>query len=733
MNTHVPTENHWVLMQAKELLDWATQTFPRSTLANGHLYRALSYHIQCSSQALPALKNDYNCLVFETLKLRAENKKLNDKVSTLDRECETLQDEVEDGKKIIANHVLTIDSYMENNSHLKEELRKVRERQNLAPSHDDHIASVSRLEEELYNARERLSTATATKEDITKELEGAREREAITSMFNIAINGQRKDHEDARYTLEHEKGALETGLKHTMAREDAANCKLDVTMRDLDIKIAEVGRLITSNADLSRRLCEQEQARLEADTSRKAAEDHCRALQDYLSGATTLMEDLKTKAKEVGQARSQAELEASTLQKQLDDEVKTTTELTVLVEQEKGESKARLEEEQTKLRESQVQQDLLTKELADFDATVQRLNSELEVALAQVSALEAEKANMSADLNRSKSCELTLHKALAEEAEAKALLDTSCHRLSQQVVVLAEKSDARGEGLASLREQVQQLRSALKDSYARTTTFEKDNTELVEALDSAREEHEEALTTALERHSEEMDLLKTDHSKLTRELELELLKMKTKAVRSLTADMGTNTLPSPPNSNSLHPNLDKAKPDTTNESTEDATALISNIHQKSSKNQQQTDSAPIRKPSDAKAPLEKANESTSTALRPEEIVHKPSTSPTVTGNPAVSKAALKLPPHDRRLAKAVPKTKRTLNANRCVIQTSAPSSKPEPIAVVVHAHAPDPTPLNKKHARAADCDEQEEPKMSKRARRRKRHRESLGAPATVPE
>jgi hypothetical protein len=642
MNTHVPTENHWVLMQAKELLDWATQTFPRSTNANEHLYRALSYHIQCSSQALPALKNDYNCLVFETLKLRAENKKLNDKVSTLHRECETLQDEVEDGKKIIANHVLTIDSYMENNSHLKEELRKVRERQNFAPSHDDHIASVSRLEEELYNARERLSTETATKEDITKELEGAREREAITSMFNIAINGQRKDHEDARYTLEHEKGALETGLKHTMAREDAAKCKLDVTMRDLDIRIAEVGRLITSNTDLSRRLCEQEQARLEADTSRKAAEDHCRALQDDLSGATTFMEDLKTKAEEVGQARSQAELEVSTLQKQLDDEVKTTTELTVLVEQEKGESKARLEEEQTKLRESQVQQGLSTKELADSDATVQRLNSELEVALAQVSALEAEKANMSA-------------------------------------------------------------------------------------------EHEEALTTALERHSEEMDLLKADHSKLTRELELGLLKMKSKAVRSLTADMGTNTLPSPPNSNSLDPNLDKAMPDKVNELTDDATALISNLHQQSFKDHQQSNPADdIRKPSDADAPPEKAKESTSTAPRPEEILHKPPPSPTVTENPAVSKILI-LPPHDRRPAKAVPKTKRTLNANRCVIQTSAPSSKPEPIAVVVHAHAPDPTPLSKKHARAADCDEQEEPKMSKRARRRKRHRESLGVAAGVPE
>jgi chromosome segregation ATPase len=733
MDTHVPTENHWVLMQAKELLDWATQTFPRSTNANEHLYRALSYHIQCSSQALPALKNDYNCLVFETLKLRAENKKLNDKVSTLDRECETLQDEVEDGKKIIANHVLTIDNYMENNSHLKEELRKVRERHNFAPSHDDHIASVSRLEEALYNARQRLSTATATKEDIAKELEGAREREAITSMFNIAINGQRKDHEDARYTLEHEKGALETGLKHTMAREDAAKCKLDVTMRDLDIKIAEVGRLITSNADLSRRLCEQEQARLETDTSRKAAEDHCRALQDDLSGATTLMKDLKTKAEEVGRARSQAELEVSTLQKQLDDEVKTTTELTVLVEQEKGESKARLEEEQTKLRKSQVQQHLLTQELADSDATVQRLNSELEVALAQVSALEAEKANMSTDLNRSKSCEQTLHKALAEEAEAKALLDTDCHRLSQQVVVLAEKSDARGEGLASLREQVQQLRSALKDSYARTTTFEKDNKELVGALDSAREEHEEALTTALERHSEETDLLKTDHSKLTRELELELLKMKTKAVRSLTADMRTNTLPSPPNSDSLDPNLDKAMPDKVNELTDDATALISNLHQQSFKDHQQSNPADdIRKPSDADAPPEKAKESTSTAPRPEEILHKPPPSPTVAENPAVSKTLI-LPPHDRRLTKAVPKTKRTSNANRCVIQTSAPSSKPEPIAVVVHAHAPDPIPLNKKHARAADCDEQEEPKMSKRARRRKRHRESLGVPAGVPE
>jgi chromosome segregation ATPase len=567
MNTQVPADIHWALMQARRLLDWATQTFPGSQNANEHLYRALSYHIHCSSQAFPLLQNDHNRLVYDNLKLQAGNQKLNDKISALDRECETLQGEVEDGNKTIASHLRTVNDCMANNSHLKEELRKVRDRQKLAPSHDELV----RLEKELYNVREHLSTVKDSNEDITNELEGAREREAITNKLNNLIDGQTKDREIAQKTLEGEKGALELGLKHTKAREDAANCKLEAAKRDLDITIAEVDCLTTSNEDLSRRLCEQERAQTEAGISLKAAEDRCRTLQDELSGCTASLEDLEAQAEESDQARSRAELEVSSLQKRLDDEAKTTTELAFSMEQEKSESKVKLEEEQTKLTESQAQQDRLTAELADSDATVQRLESELKTALVEVTAFEQEKAELSPELDRLKACEQHLRKELAEHDVATKLLHTESERLLQKIDVLKVEADTRDEETTSLRRKIQQLESALESSHTQTATSEKEKMELREELDSAREELETALKVPLERHSEEIARSEADRPKLTREPEIPL-KTQPKAARPRTANTGTNKIPPPSNSNSPGPNLDKAKSDKAKESADDTTA-----------------------------------------------------------------------------------------------------------------------------------------------------------------
>jgi chromosome segregation ATPase len=582
MNAHVPADIHWVLTQARGLIDWATHTFPGSTNANEHLHRALSYHIHCSTQAFPALQKDHNGLVYDNLKLQAENQKLNDKISTLDRECETLQDEVDDGKKMVAQHLCAVNHCMATNSHLQEDLRKVRDRQQLAPSHDDLVASVSRLEEELYNVRERLKITADTKKtvidingELKKELEEAQRREAVTSELNNATDAWRKEHEAARYTLEGEKGALELGLKHTAAREEAAECKLGGAKRDLDIKIAEVDRLTTSNEDLSRRLCKQERAQLKADTSREAAEDRCHTLQDELSGATSSLEDVKVKAEEADQARSRAELEVSTLQKRLDDEVKTTTELASSMEQEKSESKARLEEEQTKSNESQARQDRLTTELADSDATVKRLESELKTTLVQVTSFEEEKADLSAELDRLNSCEQHLQKELDEHDAATKLLHIESERLVQKIDVLRKEANTGDEEIASLRGKIQQLESTLESSHTQVTASEKEKTELTKELDGAREEHEAAFAAALARYSEEMAMSETHHSKLTQELELELLEMKTRAIRPPTVDVGTNTLPPSSNSDLLGPNLDKAESDKAKASADDTTANAS--------------------------------------------------------------------------------------------------------------------------------------------------------------
>ena len=565
MNTQVPADIHWALMQARRLLDWATQTFPGSQNANEHLYRALSYHIHCSSQAFPLLQNDHNRLVYDNLKLQAGNQKLNDKISALDRECETLQGEVDDGKKTLANHLRTVNDCMANNSHLKEELRKVIDRQKLAPSHDDLV----RLEQELYNVREHLSAVKDSNEDITNELEGAREREAITNKLNNLIDGQTKDREIAQKTLEGEKGALEIGLKHTKAREDAANCKLEAAKRDLDITIAEVDCLATSNEDLSRRLCEQERAQIEAGIGLKAAEDRCRTPQDELSGATASLEDLKAQVEESDQARSWAVLEVSSLQKRLDDEVKTTTELASSMDQEKSESKAKLEEEQPKLTESQAQQDRLTSELADSNTTVQRLESELKAALVQVTAFEREKAELSPELALLKACEQHLRNELAEHDVATKLLHTESERLLKNIDVLKVEADTRDEEMTSLRRKIQQLESALESSHTQTATSEKEKIELREERDSAREELETALKVPLEHHSEETTRSEADRPKLTREFPL---KTQPKAARPRTADTGTNKTPPPSNSDSPGPNLDKAKSDKAKEPANDTTA-----------------------------------------------------------------------------------------------------------------------------------------------------------------
>ena len=530
MATQISMDIHRVASETRNLMTWASQTWPVGANSFEHLYQAIVYHIKCSTQTLPAVERDRNRLVGGNRELQAEKQKLDEEVSTLDRACKTLQDDVRDGKRMISNHLRTIDSYMANNSFLREELGKARELQKLTPSHDDLVASVSRLEEELHTTRERLKFTIDRKKtvtDINEELKNDLKRvQAITDDFNNLINAQRKEHELARYFLEREKGAFETGLKHTKAREDLANRHLHVAYRELQTakhgiadKIAGLERLRISNQDLSRRLREQERVQLEADYNRNAAEDRCRTLQDGMSGATASLEGLKVKAEEAEQACSQAELEVATLQRQLGDEVKTTTELTSLIEQQQGESKASLEEEQTKSRESQAQQDRLATELTDSDATVQRLESELKAALFQVTVLEEEKADLSADLDASKSSGQHFEGELVEYTAATELLNAESERLLQEIEVLKERAKTEHEKMTSLHGRVQELESALENSQNHATTSERAKSELREELKSARE-REGALDQAHALHNDEMAALKTDHSKMLQQLEI---------------------------------------------------------------------------------------------------------------------------------------------------------------------------------------------------------------------
>jgi chromosome segregation ATPase len=774
MATIMTMDIHRVASETRNLMTWASQTWPCGANSFEHLHQTILFHMKRSAQTLPALEKDHNRLVGDNRKLQAENQNLDDKLSTLDRTREKLQVEINDGKKMIANHLRTVDSYGANNLRLKEELCKARELQKLAPSRDDLVASVSRLEEELQTTSERLKftvdckrTATDTNEELKNDLEAAQARETITNELNNLIYAQRKDFEVARYVLKHEKGIFETGMKYTKEREDEALRDLDVATRDLDINTAEVDRLnisnqefsqrlcekeqsqleairdlnvakrdleITtaevdrlkiSNQDLSRRLCEQEQTQLEANTRRDAAEDRCRTLQDELSGATASLEDLKVQLEEADQACSQTELELSILRKPLGEEVKTTTELTILIEDEKGESKARLEEEQTKSAESQTRQDQFTKELADSNATVQRLESGLKAALALVTAFEKEKADLSADLARSRSCEQRFQEELAEYAISTDLLHAESELLSQKIVDLREKEKTEDEKMTSLCGRVQELESALENSQRHAATSDRAKSALVGELDGARE-REGVLEKALALHKDESNALKTDHSKMTQQLEILREKLKD-------AEMRANASQSPADGNLLDikriTTLDKAdKP------TNDTTAPCICIHRQPKDQRRGSVDISSRKPSDAAEELtNNATTSTSTALRHEETMQKKPPLPAVEKASAVNSPP-ESPPLNQPLAKTGHKTATTPKANEGVVRASDPSFKTDHMAAAaVHGDAPDPTPLSKKHAREADCDEQAEAKMSKRARRRKRHRESLGVPASGPE
>jgi chromosome segregation ATPase len=805
MATIMTMDIHRVASETRNLMTWASQTWPCGANSFEHLHQTILFHMKRSAQTLPALEKDHNRLVGDNRKLQAENQNLDDKLSTLDRTREKLQVEIKDGKKMIANHLRTVDSYGANNLRLKEELCKARELQKLAPSRDDLVASVSRLEEELQTTSERLKftvdckrTATDTNEELKNDLEAAQARETITNELNNLIYAQRKDFEVARYVLEHEKGVFETGMKYTKEREDEALRDLDVAKRDLDvatrdldintaevdrlnisnqefsqrlcekeqsqleairdlnvakrdleITTAEVDRLKISNQDLSRRLCEQEQTQLEANTRRDAAEDRCRTLQDELSGATASLEDLKVQLEEADQACSQTELELSILRKQLGEEVKTTTELTILIEDEKGESKARLEEEQTKSAESQTRQDQFTKELADSnatvqrlesglkaalaqvtafetakadsDATLQRLESELKAALALVTAFEKEKADLSADLARSRSCEQRFQEELAEYAISTDLLHAESELLSQKIVDLREKEKSEDENMTSLRGRVQELESALEDSHHHAATSDRAKSALAGELDSARES-EGALDKALASHRDEMTALKTDHSKTTQQLEILREKLEN-------AEMRANAPQSSSDGNLFDLNRMTA-PDKVNEPTNDTTASCTRFQRQSKDQRRGSADISSRKPSDAAEELtNNATRPPPTAPRQEETLHTRPPLPVVEKAPAVTKSPTS-PPLSQPPAKTGHKTTSTSKAPESIVRASVPSFEPDPMTAAVHGGAPNPTPFNnKKHAREADCDEQAEAKMSKRARRRKRHRESLGVAA----
>jgi hypothetical protein len=515
-------------------------------------------------------------------------------------------------------------------------------------------------------------------------------------------------------------------LISTKARGDAAQHdlevakrNLDIATRDLDINVAEMHRLTISDQDLSRRLSEQEQVQLEADTRCKAVEDRCCALQHELNAATTSLEESNSKVAEAERACSQAESEALTLQKRLGDEVERRTESTTLLEQEKRELEARFEEGQTNSTESQARH-------GSSGAIVQRLESELNAALSQATASEGEKADLSADLDRFKSCEQKFKEELAEFTRAIDLLNAESEVLLEKIDDLKVQKRADDETFTNLRGTVQELESALADSHDHAATSERDKSELILELDSTRE-RERALDKALALHRDEMAALRTDH--LNNSQQLDLLR---KEVGSNLPDpeVGINTPQSPSKGNPL--NSKREIPGETNVSKNDTTASCVSPHRRSQ--DPRRDSADAQRgPSDAAETLTKhPTRSTSTALQPKETLPKQPSSPRVIENPVIK--ASTPPPYIRRPTKETHETNSTPDANRSITQANVPSpSKPDIKAAAGNGDAPDPTLLNKKHARAADCDDQTGSKMSKRARRRKRHRESLGVAASGPE
>lgn len=138
------------------------------------------------------------------------------------------------------------------------------------------------------------------------DLEEGQERETIINNQSEQLNVQKLEREHERTILENEKCVLQTALKNTKAREDEAK-------RDLDVKLDEVESLKIAKRDLSQRLHAQEQARIEADTGRKAAEDRCHMLQNKSSEQSKSLKDLGSRAEEVNRAFSQAIAQASAL------------------------------------------------------------------------------------------------------------------------------------------------------------------------------------------------------------------------------------------------------------------------------------------------------------------------------------------------------------------------------------------------------------------------------------
>jgi hypothetical protein len=247
----------------------------------------------------------------------------------------------------------------------------------------------------------------------------------------------------------------------------------------------------------------------------------------------------------------------------------------------------------------------------------------------------------------------------------------------------------------------------MEDSHSRPAACDREKTELIEALDSARES-EEALEKALAHQNEEATLLKADHSKLSRRLELlsEKLRATLQSANRHKRKAGERL-----------ERLDK-----TNGSVADKTDSSINSPRRSSKNHRRDSASNTLKQLDTEA---------STASRPEQRLRPHPTPPAVETLPTVSCPPTP-PSQTQKPANSAHNPERPGGSIGTVIQADIPSPKPDSTAVAIHAEAPGQRPVNKKkHARAADADDQESKSQSKRARRRKRHRQALkvGEPA----
>ena len=699
----------------KLLVTLGMRTWPGSDKGLVLLHQSLLYHIQQSTNTLPKLQQDIYRLDQDSRGLQAQMQNLTNELSEMERVCDKLQDEAQEGQRKIDYHVRHADTVTASNSELKEELRKACERQEIATSHDDLVATVSRLEEELSKLREREKHAIDLKErtiednkELKKDLEGAQGRENIIKKHNTELNAQRMNRDRERDILKGEKELLETRLEDTKGREDAAQ-------RNLDDKIAKVASLNVSNQDISQRLRAQNRARLDMDFRHADAEDRCRDLQDELSEAKKALKDQETKARDADQACSQAKLEESTLQKQLDDQLKIVMGLKALMEEQKRKLDAKMEDEQAKLTASQKLQDWLTKEVADCHAAVKQFESARENALANATAFEKERTELSRDLNHSRSRERRLRRALAEDSKATAVLKADCQRLSQQVGILKDKSGVQNEELERIREKAQQLESDLKNSHSQPSASEREKAELTGALDCARGREqtlEKALKDALARHDGGMALLRADHSALSQQVELSKEKI----------GFGLRLV----DKHKCGHQGELSALDEANRLADGPTASSSDLDKHSSKEPQRNSVDDRGNQSDTAEPIrENAIRPTSTVPRANNRPHQQLPSPSVGMAPAAPKSPTS-PPHTRGLASVGCTTTLPPNANGEVLRATsiASATLSSSKAATPSGNAPGTAFLTKKHARAVDPDGQGESE-SKRARRRKRHRQSV--------